>query len=713
MVALAAWVLPTAYRGADAQEVPLSVRSSVRTVTLVTGEKVHIVQEDRDHTTLTVEPSAPATGPAAARRFQTLDAHGHRYVVPDEAMPYIGRQLDLSLFDVAQPPAGLSINWSPGATPHEVPGLRMQATGEMFSARVTVASAFGAALRAGRPGAGALAGVRSITADRAAPSAARSAGPLYPMTTVTVRGLDALGTATSSGTASLVNADDAARNVSFGSFLDGELSFSVPEGHYSLSASISTYLPATGEFRDSLIILPDVAVVQSGTVVVADARAATTLVPVPATPRPSVVEQTQVAYARVSASGVQVSSAMLMLNANPRLYVAPTPKPQIGELHWYTYFHLHAPADQSEQYVYDLEFPADGGVPDRFADRVTDGSLTTLDVAYHADMPGPIATYRGSYLPWETFSLRGSSEATAPAQRTEYLTGRPDLAWVGGVVWKPDEYNGLVQSPRTVYQAGQRHSERFLAAPLAPGVAGAPADTGGAAAGTVTILPCGACRQGDQLQLALEPWTDNGQHFIQMLTPSATLQVTSATRLYADGALLASGTAPGGTLAVPHAAADLRLELDTTKSAGWTTTSTASSTKWTWRSNARTGGTLPPLRQCADGTRNCAFEPLLFARYDLGVGLTNAVPPGRPATIAVTVRHQELDPAPAANQLSLDISGDDGATWSAATVRPDGDGRFTATVVPAAGFLSLRIRASDPQGAVLDQTIIRAVRVAS
>ena len=89
----------------------------------------------------------------------------------------------------------------------------------------------------------------------------------------------------------------------------------------------------------------------------------------------------------------------------------------------------------------------------------------------------------------------------------------------------------------------------------------------------------------------------------------------------------------------------------------------------------------------------------------------NAVQAGVPAKLTVLVRHQAYDPAPAADHLTLEVSGDDGATWTPVTTTAAGGGRFTATVTPAAGFLSLRVHATDPASATLDQTVIRAVRV--
>jgi hypothetical protein len=103
---------------------------------------------------------------------------------------------------------------------------------------------------------------------------------------------------------------------------------------------------------------------------------------------------------------------------------------------------------------------------------------------------------------------------------------------------------------------------------------------------------------------------------------------------------------------------------------------------------------------------------LLFLSYDLGAGLGNAIPAGRPAAVKIRAYHQMFDEAPAASALTLEVSGDDGATWTPVETEPVAGGVFGATLpTPAAGFLSLRVRASDPRGDAIDQTVLRAVRV--
>lgn len=695
-----------------------------RVVTLVTGERVMVTPVDTTHVMAALDEGPQRAG---RREFRTLTTPGAQYVVPDEALPYLGRGLDLSLFNITAPAVDLRVTWAAGASAHPIPGLALgPSAGGSSTARVSSASTLAAALAAGirtaPTGTGLMAGVQTIRAagpGTASPPASSgppatvgppvTVGPHFNLATVLIKGLDRQGTAAGGGSVSIVNVDDAQRFTSLSSFFTGTVAFSVPEGHYSLTADISTPASGSNPPSESLVVLPQVTVTAPQTVLVADARAATASVPVPLTPLPTQAEQMSATLDRVSASGAQVTYTEGFLGGIPRMYVTPVSGVSLGALHWYTYFRLNGPATSTvdgQPYLYDVESPSQDGIPGQFPTQVEAASLERLDAAYHSDVADhPIDTYRASFQPWETFALRPVSPATAPLRRVEYATGLPDIAWVGALVWQVDEFNGIDQGPRTILQAGQRMPEVYLRAPLVPGV-----DTG-----VVPPEPCGACRQGDTLGLDVLPWWDGG-HAVGTLTASGTLDVSTDTRLYADGVLVHQGTLPAGTVPVPNGPAELRLALDTVKSAPWTATATRSSTVWTWRSTTRTG-TLPAARTCPDGTQDCAFEPLLFADYDLGADTSNAVPAATADTVSIHVHHQALQTAPDADALTFDVSTDDGARWNPVAVANLGAGSFAATVpaalLPASGtgFVSVRIHASDPLGDVIDQTVMRAVRV--
>ncbi|GAA2624431.1 hypothetical protein Adu01nite_69540 [Paractinoplanes durhamensis] len=638
---------------------------------MLTGERVLV-----DHGVVRAVETAPAAGKDPVR-IHSMAVGEHFYVVPDKALPFVGRQLDLALFDVLAPPAALQVEWAAGATPHDIPGL------DLATGRLTDPAAFGAG----------AAGVKEI---RPVGAAEPTADPQYPIATLTVRGLDKLGAKAISGGVSITNAEDVQRFSSLQSFVDGQVSFSVPVGHYSLEVSITTY-DADGVYQgDALLFYPELAVTGTEMTVTADAATATTVVPVPATPNPSGLEQMQATYSRLSAAGNDSTTAIMMIGGSPSLSVTPTDPVALGDVRWYTYFRLTSPADA---YLYDLVFPADGAVPADFAEKVPASGLATLDATYAAEGDtSRISTYRTSFQPWEQFPIRFASTAVAPLRRTEYVSAVPGVGWIGSAVARPDEFNGSAQSPMVEYRPGQRTTDRYFAAPGVPGVDRT----------TLRSLPCPACRQSDQLLLDLQPRTDAGGHAVR-LTTSETAKIKTEFRVYADEALAADGTDPVGRIAIPADATQLRLELDSSASASWLTTADRVQTAWSWRTTPP-GGSLPAGRTCADP---CAFLPLVFADYGIAVDTANAVPAGVATPLSVTLRRQAFDPTPVTEHLTLDVSADDGATWRPLPVASAGGGRFTATVTPAAGYLSLRIHATDPAGATLDQTVIRAVRVAA
>ena len=696
-------------------------------VTLPTGERVVLASDAGGRAVRSVQPAAgtAAGAPGEPARVRTMAAGDHFYVVPDEALPYLGRQLDLALFDVAAPVAALQVQWAPGAGAHAVPGLDLQpAVAGRSAARIGNPAAFGVALAgaardaraaAVRPGAprgaqaaasaatGPLAGIQAIHAGGPAATPAPTASPHFPLATLTVLGLDTLGAPAFSGSVTVTNAEDVQRFSSLQSFVDGRLSFSVPVGHYSIEVSITTYDAGDKYLGDALLFFPQIDITENGTVVTADAAVARTVVPVPATPDPSALEQLQATYSRVSAAGSDSTTALMLVGGSPELSVTPTAPVSIGEVHWYTYFRLDSPPAAATPYLYDLVFPSDSGVPAQFPDAVPARSLAVLDATYAAEAgPATINTSRASFQYWERFPIRFASTAVAPLRRTEFVSALPGVGWIGTALARPPEGNGLAQTPLTAYAAGAHAADNYLMAPAVPGVDRS----------TVRPEPCPICRQGDQLLLNLQPRTDAGGHTV-LIVPTDATTATVHSRVYADGALVADGTGPTGAVAIPAAATRLRLALDTATSAPWTTTASRVTTEWSW-TTAEPTGSLPGGRTCTEPDQPCAFQPLLFAEYAAGVDTTNAVPAGVATPLTVTVRPQAYDGAPAADHLTLEVSGDDGLTWAPVPAAAAGEGRFTATLTPAAGtgFLSLRLHATDPLGGTLDQTVVRALRVA-
>ncbi|RSM72538.1 peptidase S8 [Actinoplanes sp. ATCC 53533] len=164
---------------------------------------------------------------------------------------------------------------------------------------------------------------------------------------------------------------------------------------------------------------------------------------------------------------------------------------------------------------------------------------------------------------------------------------------------------------------------------------------------------------------------------------------TGTTTLFRDGVKLGTGA----EFTVPPADASFRLEVNAEREPQYQL-STRVSAAWEFRSGH------------VDGTRAAAL-PLWAVRFAPRLDEDNTAPAGRAFTIPVVAT-----PAPSAGtgrlrELTVDVSYDDGATWTRATMR---GGKALLHHPRGSGFVSLRARAKDTGGNGVDQTIIHAYR---
>jgi len=163
---------------------------------------------------------------------------------------------------------------------------------------------------------------------------------------------------------------------------------------------------------------------------------------------------------------------------------------------------------------------------------------------------------------------------------------------------------------------------------------------------------------------------------------------TGTTSLYRDGKLAATQNLPGqGMFQVPPTPAAYRLVTDVTRNQPWWPLATKVTAEWTF-------------------TNSSTVLPLLSVQYRPAVDLSNTAPGGVDFTIPVTVTRQD-GPAKI-RSMTVDVSYDDGATWTSAKVARD----HTVSVHhPATGYASLRVNAADTDGNTTTQTVIRAYRI--
>ncbi len=685
--------------------------SAVRTVTLLTGDRVSVSQSaDGRPPAVTVAPRDGGT----TTSFQVLSSGSHLYVIPQDAAGYIGQPLDIGLFDVNALPASgsapiqLSASYA-GSAAHALPGTAL--TGSSTLA-VRDPAALGRAIArqwavgksTGTTGGHLFDGIRSLTRS-GSQQRTQPPGKLY---TLTVKAFDRSGRRDSFDLGTVMNADDIDTFFGGQAFYSGELAFSVPAGAYSVTAYITTH-HADGSLDFTLVTAPEVQVARDTTVVL-DARKGHRISATVPQPTSQVVGQLNLQ--RNPAIGVSLTDSFVEFGAAP-LYATATAPVHAGELYFYPALRLGDPNGSLDHVLYDMEFPYIGSIPANLSLDVTADQLATIDARYHSSVPGREEfEARNGYLPWQAVQVQAGSDFAAPLARTEYVLAQPGMTWLQELI--TDELDGFgfaFDSPRT-YTPGEHTSADWTAQPTAPGVEQE----------TAAAQACPACRLGDRLNLQLWGFQDASGH--RMLPDQTTTENLS---LYQGDTPV--GQARGGFTSFPLSPnpASYRLVYDTDRQQAWWPSSTHTHTEWSFDSAERAPDPLPPGWICAgkgagaaaagapaDG---CSFEPLLFARYATGAGIDDVVPAGGPATVDVTVSRQLGAAASPITSFSAQVSYDDGTTWTPVSATALGAGRYRLAYDQPAlgattGFASLHVTASDATGSSIDQTITRAYPLA-
>ena len=266
-----------------------------------------------------------------------------------------------------------------------------------------------------------------------------------------------------------------------------------------------------------------------------------------------------------------------------------------------------------------------------------------------------------------------------PGRATQYV--QPD-----GVAWN-ESFDEVVRDPDNVpvtvttlraderyLRAGDRMSEQWNAAVFGP------------------TWPTGGknppvARNGDSIVMDVPLFSDAAGH-------AGTSAVDAgSTVLYRNGQQVAESSEPGSLFAdVPAASATYRLATTVERSVADFSTKQAIS--WTFRSGHVESETRLP-------TAVARFAPAVDSRNR--------------ATRRSEWVQMSLDPLPdsafgTVRRPTVDVSFDDGKSWSRASVRPSRHGDFEVLVSPpkSGAYVSLRVSATDRFGNRLDQSVVRA-----
>jgi len=288
------------------------------------------------------------------------------------------------------------------------------------------------------------------------------------------------------------------------------------------------------------------------------------------------------------------------------------------------------------------------------------------------------------------FTNAGYAAYQGSFDRTEHYFG-------DGVTWAPameqlHEVDGELQ-PETIagyvvrrYLPGHSEVEHWNRAPFGP------------AFSDLEGIPV-ATRSGDTLSVAPSMFSE-----VSMPSRMGLSQGTLRAALYRDGQLVFGATSDGTSLFpavdVPAARATYRLEHDATRPGELVELSPHVTGAWTF-SSEHVPGSEP---------RALALPTLRFApRLDD----SNRAVRGAPLVLPVAIERPPGAATPAIARVSVDASFDDGETWSRVPGFQIGARWVGLVVHPAtATYVSLRGSAGDVDGNRVEQTIIRAYKLA-
>lgn len=670
--------------------------------TLITGERVSVRTTADGRSLFEVRPAAEK---GMARTLVHLRLGDRDYEVPGTALPYLGRGLDLSLFDIGALLAGAPLPADPATFG---PALAKQFKEDNARGHFGGQGLFAGGARFALPGARPAVQPRSV------------------LRTVSVDADDIAGKPADTGVAFLYNTDDGNLldpNENLNYFSGGTAKFSAPDGNYSALGLFWTADADGNPTEVRFSAQPEFAVKADKTVRVDASRASSKVTWV--TPRPALLDDTGFFFRRAAKTG---PALLVDFDAGPGvpISVSPTAVPvRTGALQTYPYSRLVSPPGPGVPYEYVLQKASVGTIPQqRYV--ITAKDVAAVDATYFSEYSSLGLRQRSGMFSFEDSGGRVSHPIQLPRKQTEYVSAAPDLAWFGGFSkyvlpgpfpgWAGGQYEQFHR-----YQGGSSVTEDWNKFPLHP-------------AGAVALLPLGdataftqpgATRAGDLVRFAITPFSDNQPgHTGFGYYGESRDTITGSYRFTQDGTTLAEGNPSGGFAVgfdqeVAAGPSTLGLTIEAGRTGPMYHQSTASRTEWTWKSQHVEGATLPTALYCARGDngpdRSCAVEPLLSLGYAVGGLRPDGSTASGPQGLDLTVGHLQQSASSPVTAATVQYS-TDGTTWQDATVTARGDGVFHAGFAAATDTfrgidVSLRVTASDAAGATIAETITAAYHV--
>ncbi len=682
------------------------VAETARTLTLVTGQRVHLFGA-AGHERVVVDAGQHH---AAGDTLVVRRLRQHLYVFPVAIEPLLGRSVDLALFDLHAARTGsdgrtaVRLAYSGGRP--SVPGLHVTtARAGVAQGYVTTRSAptFGAALRqqaaAARSGAaGPLAGVRAVSATG---DARVSAAKRFPMRTLVVKVLGADGKPQRDGLLFLFSVDDGRKFGAPVPVTRGEARVSVPDGTYS--AISDDFVEGRTEDTGSLAVttVNEYVVTGAGQTLTIDHRTATVR-PSARAPQPADPTSLYLEWDRVDAKQSYFDGFGYFVSPGLDLTVTPSAPARVGTVSLLQSWLLEQRA-ATPAYAYSLASLDDHIPASPHTFRAQD--LATISSTYDGDGSGA----RGGFSRAPQFAESGAGGLITPLalghHRTEYAGAVGGAASWGDTMlqsYDSDEDPGFFDREPRSLPAGRTTTQEWFRGTLGPGV---PTQS--------RYGFCYGCRSGNTLSLGLVPVTDSNPFHVGSLFGSGDGLPVARFRLYRGSTLVEDEDDSTGTsLKVSSKKRTYRAVVDVDRRESGPRLSTRSRTEMTFSSARNKGAKLPKDWFC-DG-ESCRVLPLLQARATLATDHQGRLPLGR-TTVAVRVAQVQNAKTSKVTSAVLEYR-PAGSGWIRVALRRTSEGVYTGVIDDRddpGTVADLRVSAEDAAGSTYRQTVARAFSVAA
>ncbi|MEO3768791.1 S8 family serine peptidase [Micromonospora sp. B9E7] len=320
-------------------------------------------------------------------------------------------------------------------------------------------------------------------------------------------------------------------------------------------------------------------------------------------------------------------------------------------------------------YLYDVAHHWTGAVPADPTYRPTKRDLARVDVEFRNYRQGKALEFRTDI--WRGWASSNQEPAPAQGRRTDWVSA--DQRWIDDAFIAGE--TGQHMSGVTTYPAAKPSSVTWFGPIQRPRMGG-------------NYVPV---RYLDTVYLPAPGWGDGGGHIGEAY---ANFDMVNRTTLYQGDKELDWGNAEYLQVsALPAQRLPYRLVVENDRAAWTNPYSRQTRTEWGFSS-------------AATGEESAEVLPMIQLDYQVDIDRNGTA--SRRAPLTVVASHLP-DVSGTVGAVTVEVSYDDGATWTKQRLTRHGDGWRTALAAPAkATFVSLRTTARDAAGNTVNQSITRA-----